>query len=629
MTGILSKQLVDARFWTSVHCLCRKRVGAAFERLQTNRVNGEAMSTHDFDSPVPGGRALRFDRYVLDLDRGCLLLEGSEIALRPKTFAVLNYLVKSCGRLVSKDELFAAVWPKIAVTDDALVQSIGELRRALGDDGARLIKTIPRRGYRFESKVSVVGSVGEALANAAPVAAASPDAARSSRLGARIGLFASFGLAVLLAGMLWAGVATEWKFLNVPGYANRSTTKSLETGAKPAIAILPFANRSDDSARDYFADGLTQDVINALGRFSELTVMSWNAVFPYKGKAASPGEIARSLSVRYQVEGSVLRTSERLRVTAQLVGIDGRVLWSARFDEALADLFALQDKITTQIAGALAIRVTEIEQRRVFAKPTGSLEAYEYVLRARPAFQRPARADLAEARVLLRRAIALDPNYAAAYAALAETYHVATVMGWAESPTETLSRAEELANKALSINDSEVRARIILGRVHIFHQRYEQAKMEMDRAIAINPNDALGLAGRGNLLMWSGQTAAAIETLELAQRIDPELNAIDRTALSLAYYLKGRYDAAIEEAQLNVRRTASANFSWVVLAAAYAQQDRADDAARAATTIRRLDPTFDPRDFGSKFLKPADLERLRDGLRKAGLYAEAGPRSDQ
>jgi TolB-like protein/DNA-binding winged helix-turn-helix (wHTH) protein/cytochrome c-type biogenesis protein CcmH/NrfG len=584
------------------------------------------MTTHDFDSPAQmEAKRRRFDRYVLDLDRGSLLLDGNEIALRPKTFAVLRYLIENCGRLVSEDELFAAVWPNIAVTDDALVQSIGELRRALGDDGARLIKTIPRRGYRFESDVSVVDLVGQPSADALSVAAASPDAARPLKSGARIGLFAAFGIAVLLAGMLWAGIATEWKFFNAPGYANRSTPNSVEINAKPAIAILPFASQDNDPARDYFADGLTQDIINALGRFSELTVMSWNAAFPYKGKAASPGEIARNLAVRYQVEGSVLRTADRVRVTAQLVDVDGRVLWSARFDEALADLFALQDKITIHIAGVLAIRVTEIEQRRVLAKPTESLEAYEYVLRARPALQRPARADLVEARVLLRRAIALDPNYAAAYAALAETYHVAAVMGWAESPADTLSRAEELANKALSINDSEVRAHIILGRVHIFHQRYEQAKAEMDRAIAINPNDALGLAGRGNLLMWLGETDAAIEVLELARRIDPELNTVDRNALSLAYYLKGRYAAAIEEAKLNLRRTTGANFSRIVLAAAYAEHSQADDAARVVAEVRRLDPTFDPREFGSKFLRPADLEHLRDGLRKAGLDA-APPR---
>jgi tetratricopeptide (TPR) repeat protein len=308
-------------------------------------------------------------------------------------------------------------------------------------------------------------------------------------------------------------------------------------------------------------------------------------------------------------------------VTAQLVDADGRVLWSARFDEPLADLFALQDKITTQIAGALAIRVTEVEQRRVLAKPTQNLEAYDYVLRARPALQRPARAEIVNARALLQRAIALDPNYAAAYAGLAETYFTATSMGWSESPTETLSRAEEAANKALSLDESDVRARVILGRIHLFYHRYAPAQAEIDRAIAINPSDAHGLAGRGNFRMWLGQTDAAIEDLELARRIDPELNAMDRFALSLAYYLKGRYDAAIEEAKVNLRRTEGASFSRVLLAAAYAQHGEAEEAARVVAAIRRLDPTFDPQEFGSKFLQPADLDRLRDGLRKAGLAA--------
>jgi tetratricopeptide (TPR) repeat protein len=364
---------------------------------------------------------------------------------------------------------------------------------------------------------------------------------------------------------------------------------------------------------------VTQDIINALGRFSALTVMSWNAVLPYKGKPASPAEIGNRLGVRYQVEGSVRHTGDSVRVVAQLVGTDGRVLWSAPFNEALADVFALQDKITTEITGALAIRVTQFEQRRVFAKPTESLEAYDYVLRARPAFQRPTRASNVEARALLRRATELDPNYAAAYAALAETYHIAVSWGWAESPTAFLSRAQEMATKALSLDDSEVRARIVLGRIHISYNRYEQAKAEMDRAIAINPNDAHGLAGRGGILMWLGQTDAAIEALELAQRLDPELNAIDRFALSLAYYLKRRYGAAVEQAEINIGKSEGAYFSSAVLAAAYAQQGRSEDAARVASAIRRVDPTFDPETFGSKFLNPADVEHLRDGLRKAGL----------
>jgi adenylate cyclase len=562
------------------------------------------MSADSADSPGPTrARRLYFAPYLLDLDRGSLLLDDKEIALRPKTFAVLHYLVENSGRLVSKDELFAAVWPDIAVTDDALVQSIGELRRALGDDGARLIRTVPRRGYRFEADVSTARPADTA-APREPAAVPTTARTRPSLRWAT-----ALALALLVAtGVAWAG----WRFWSEP-------PRSAALGARPAIAVLPFRSQSDDPARDYVADGLTQDIVNALGRFSELTVMSWNAVLPYKEKPASPAEIARDLGVRYEVEGSVRQGGDRVRVTAQLVDTDGRVLWSGQFDEALADLLVLQSKITTEITGALAIRVTQVEQRRVLAKPTDSLEAYDYVLRARPALQHPTRAGTVEARSLLRRAIALDPHYAAAYAELAETYYLAVSMGWAESPAALLGQAEEMANKALSLDESDVRAHVILGRIHIFYHRYDRAKAEIDRAIAINPSDAHGLAGRGNILMWSGQTDQAIASLELAQRIDPELNAIDRFALSLAYYLNRRYDAAIEQAEVNLRKTPGANFSRVVLAAAYAEHGQAAEAARVVTAIRRLDPTFDAQDFGSKFLKPADLEQLRDGLRKAGL----------
>ena len=565
------------------------------------------MTTPDVEALTPKqATRLRFGRYVLDLDRGSLLLEGNEVALRPKTFAVLRHLVANPGRLVSKEELFAAVWPNLVITDDALVQSIGELRRALGDDGTRLIKTIPRRGYRFEAEVSVLAATAGSAPQAPPPTAEPQAAARW-----RPGLLA-VALAVLLAAALWVG--TEGRF----------GMRSPYPGAKPAIAVLPFVDHSDEPGREYFADGLTQDIINGLGRFSALTVVSWNAVFPYKNKAMSPKKVGNDLTVAYVVEGSVRRVAEQVRVSAQLVDTrHGQVVWSARFDEPLADVFALQDRITAEIVGALAIRVTQIEQRRVFAKPTASLEAYDYVLRARPALLRPTRAEIAEARNLLRRAIELDPGYAAAHAALAETYYIATSMGWAESPTAFMDRAEQSALRALALDSAEVRARVILGRIHIFHQRYQEAEAEIERAIAINPNDARSLAGRGNILMWLGRTDAAIEALERAQRIDPDLSPIDRFALGVAYYLKRRYDAAIEQAELNLRGAEGASFSRVVLAAAYAQLGRAGDAARAAREVRRTDPTFDPQEFGTKFLSPADLEHLRNGMRKAGLGDKA------
>jgi DNA-binding winged helix-turn-helix (wHTH) protein len=251
-------------------------------------------------------RRLQFDRYILDLDRGCLLLDGNEIALRPKTFAVLHHLIENSGRLVSKDELFAAVWPNIAITDDALVQSVGELRRALGDDGLRLIKTIPRRGYRFEPAVSVIGPVEQPMADVTPDAPhddpQAPEPAIRARawslfawsLTGRRGLFATFALVILVAGATLLTAASDWTFLG--NLRRGEQSKRVEAGAKPVIAILAFLNQSGDLTREYFADGLTQDIINALGRFSGLTVMSWNAVLPYKGKPSSPEDIRRGLA---------------------------------------------------------------------------------------------------------------------------------------------------------------------------------------------------------------------------------------------------------------------------------------------------------------------------------------------
>jgi len=571
-----------------------------------------SKTMHNAESAAPtGSNRLRFDRYVLDLDRGCLLLDGNEIALRPKTFAILRHLIENPGRLVSKDELFAAVWPNLAISDDVLVQSIGELRRAFSDDGPRLIRTVPRRGYRFESDVSDASAVitpglpsNDTTPRAHTISVTDVPPAPVTR--SPTGLFVGLAIVALIVTGVAFSVGTDW--LSTESQRPGSRSPATTIGAKPTVAVLPLVDQSDDRAREYFADGLTQDIINALGRFSSLTVMSWNAVFPYKEKPASPEVLRQRLAVRYLIEGSVRRSGERVRVNAQLVDTsNGQVLWSSRFDEALVDVFALQNTIIGEIVGALATRITQLEQRRVLTKPTESLEAYDYVLRARPALLRPTRANTVEARTLLRRAIDLDANYAAAYAALAETYFIAVSLGWAESPALFLNRAEELSAKALSLDASDVRARVILGRLHIFHQRYKQAETEIERAIATNPNDAQALAGRGNILMWLGQTDAAVTALELAQRIDPDLNPFDRFALSLAYYLQRRYDAAVELAELNLRETAGANASRILLAVELAQQKRAADAARVVAEIRRTDPTFDPREFGTKFLNAADL----------------------
>jgi adenylate cyclase len=549
---------------------------------------------------------LRFDRFVLDLERGCLLSDGAEVALRPKTFGVLRYLAENPGRLVSKEDLFAAVWPQLVVTDDTLVQSIGELRRALGDDGARLIKTLPRRGYRFDAAVSPVDDASQlATARVSPSRTARPNRRRNISI-------AALALGVLLA-VLYLGFASDWR---MPGTA---VTSERAPGAKATIAILPLRIEGNDATHDYFAEGLTQDIINAMGRFPELTVMSWNAVYPYKREPAAPSRVARDLGVQYQVEGSVLRTAERIRVNARLVDDKGRVHWTGRVDERVEDLFALQDRITRDIAGALAVNVTRIEAKRAASKSPQSLEAYDYVLRARSLVQRPTRAGSVEARELLRRAIEIDPSSAPAHAVLGHTHYLAVAMGWSQSPAQSLARAEEEARQALALDPGQTRAYVTLAHVHLLHNRHAEAAEELQRALAINPSDAYALAGRGNVLMWIGETRTAIENLEHALRIDPSLDAIDRIALGIAYYLDGRYDRSIEQLETNLRAGTGANPTRVMLAAAYARQGRDEDAAKMAATVRVSDPTFDPATFGSKLRNPEHLEALRAGLRKAGL----------
>jgi adenylate cyclase len=533
---------------------------------------------------------LIFDRFVLDLARGTLSSQGVDIPLRPKTFAVLTHLATHPNRLVAKEELFSAVWPGLVVTDDSLVQSIGELRRALGDAGSRIITTVPRRGYRFES---------------VPVSEERRGSTKPHPWRFRPLYAVLAPLALVLA------LAVAWLV------AGRDPATVTATDSRPGIAVLPF-DAGEGPSREYLADGLTQDLIDALGRFSALTVMSWNAVAPYKNKEAPPDDVARTFGVRYQVEGGLRVSDQDVRVSVRLVDAGGRVLWARSFDEATGNLGGLKERIARDIVGALALRVTELERRRVAAKP-GNFDAYELDLRARPALQRPTRGGIVEARALLREAIARDPGYAAAHSALGESFHVALSMGWAESPDAYWSRVAAAANAALALDADDVRAHVLLARHELAYNRYPDARRHIDRAIAINPNDADALGGRGNILVWSGRADDAIDSLELAQRIDPGLNAFDRFALALAYYVKGNYAGCVAQARRNLVHDSGAHFNRPLLAAAHAQLGEGEEAARVVAEVRRTDPTFDASAFGNKFRDAADLARLRAGLAKAGF----------
>ena len=378
---------------------------------------------------TPTQKILQFGRFALNPNTASLTYAGEAVALRPKSFDVLLYLARNSGRVVPKDELMQFVWPNIFVTDNSLVQCISEIRDSLADDAQVILKTVARRGYLF---AAAVVELDEARA-------LHPAQADAGHSGERIsaGLFASRATgtagrrrlymysAALIAGLaILAGAGAAWwssrPAVDVATSLAPGSTRGREPDpARVSIAVLPFVALGEPSTDDYFAVGLTEDIIAALGRFSELTVLSQKAVMPYKGKNPSPEDIGRKLNVRYIANGSIRRSQERIRVAIQLTDTaDGRLLWADQYDRELAGIFAIQDDITRRIAGALAVRLTNVEEARAAAKPPGKLEAYDLVLGGRDLLSRLNRSATSKARLMFERAVALDPNYASAYVGL-------------------------------------------------------------------------------------------------------------------------------------------------------------------------------------------------------------------
>lgn len=398
-----------------------------------------------------------------------------------------------------------------------------------------------------------------------------------------------------------------------------SPNLSAPVAEQMSIAVLPFINQSGDAAQAYFSDGLTEDVITALGRFSSLTVMARNAVFAYKGKNENPADIGRALAVRYIVEGSVRRDGRRIRVNARLIeAASSRLLWSQRYDESLTDVFAVQDEISHNVAGALAVKLTRAEQQRVMDKPTKSLDAYDFVLRGREQFWRAKRSSNRQAREYFNLSIEADPTYADAYAWLGRAYLEVAEAGWAEDPNQPVERALQLGRKALSIDPDNVNGLSLIAATHAFRTEYDQALAASDRLLTINRSDADALFGRSFVLLWIGRIDEAVRTGEMALRFEPNARVAAIFHLGLAYYEAHRHEDAVRILEQGAARYAGNSYLYAVLAAAYAQLDRPAEAAKALQTLRRLNPFFDVRTFGSRFRNPAHHAYLTEGLLKAG-----------
>ncbi len=390
--------------------------------------------------------------------------------------------------------------------------------------------------------------------------------------------------------------------------------------AKPSIAVLPFDNLNKDPKEDYFSEGITKDIVNDLSKFQNLLVIDSGAVSGDQGNSASIEEVSRKLGVRYVLEGSVLKSGERVRINAQLIdSATGQHLWAERFDEATKNIWNIQDEITGHIVRTLALRITEIEQQRVLQKSTDNLEAYEFTLRGRALIARQSRSENFEARKMFRRAIELDSNYATAYAGLGWTFFETVQWGWTGSPQEAVRKAHDLSQKALSLEAANVYGRRLLASIYALRRQHELALIESERLIAINPNDAGSFAQQGMALIWLGRPEGAILALERALRFDPDLPPHVFWHLGLAYYLNERYGDSATVLQRNIGRKTDPFWDYLLLAAVYGQMDRTEEAARAAEAVRRIDPRYKRLMRFEQFKNPADVARVDEGLRKAGL----------
>jgi adenylate cyclase len=390
--------------------------------------------------------------------------------------------------------------------------------------------------------------------------------------------------------------------------------------AHASIAVLPLEALGAEGGSDYFADGLTEDIISALGRFRDLSVMSLGAVFAYKGKHPPPAEVGRDLKVRYVVEGFIRRGPERIRVSVSLTDTNrSALLWSEKYEAEPKDIFVVQDQITRRISGALALRVTSLELASSAAKPPNNLEAYDLVLRGRALMSRLTRSANAQARDLFERAIALDPNYAPAYVGLGTVDLISVLQGWTQFPGEALERAGDLARKAIELDDLNPAAHALLGDLTVRSGDYDRARDELRRAIELNGSDAESYAHLVAVLLWRGDIAGAIAAGELLSQFQPDIPVATGFELGVAYILGDRGEDAVRILERAVDRNPGNLYSNVMLAVAYATVGRQQEAERQAKNVRQRFPTF-PRDqFGSALRDPALRAKLDHALEKAGL----------
>jgi DNA-binding winged helix-turn-helix (wHTH) protein/TolB-like protein/Flp pilus assembly protein TadD len=583
--------------------------------------------------------------------------DGRVVPLTPKPFDTLLYLVQHSGTVLDKDELMRAVWPDTVVEENNLSQSISALRRALGEKPGqhRYIVTVPGRGFRFVAAVSMSG--GDDSKN-------KPEAASSSAASSTVAAtqtarptFASRRRLQIIAVVLLLAVVLSlagFLFWHARIRSTGVSPSSPSTTLIKTIAVLPFKPLVPNEQDQALEMGMADTLIAKLSNSSEIIVRPISAVRGYGGLDQDPQSAGRALNVDAVLDGSIHRQADRIRVTARLLNVlSGKQIWSGQFDEKMTDIFTVQDSISERVTAALALKLTGAEQARLKRRDTENIDAYQLCLRGRYFLSKRRPEALKQALEYFQQAIALDANYALAYANLADTYGFLSNAEYGETPPkEVIPKAKVAAQRAIAIDDTLAEAHAALGRTLGFERDWEGAGRELRRAIQLDPNNADGLryysvylarmgnldeavaearrawqiepgaAGRMMVLGWihyyRREYDQAIEQCQQALDIDQNFYSA-RLKLGMAYVQKGMFDQAITELQKSVEQSGRNARHLAFLGYAYALSGRRDQAKQVLTELenRSAQNPFCFYGIGLIHLGLGDKQSALDWLEKA------------
>jgi TolB-like protein/cytochrome c-type biogenesis protein CcmH/NrfG len=520
-----------------------------------------------------------FADQTLDTDRRELSRGRDRVAIEPQVFDLLVYLLENRDRVVSKDDLIASIWDGRIVSESTLTSRINAARKAVGDSGRdqKLIRTFSRKGFRF------VGTL------------------RSQQAGGQLPEPAAHAAADA-------------------GEAMRSVLPPLD---RPAIAVLPFTNMSDEPEQEYFSEGISEDIITALSKLRWFYVIARNSSYIYRGKAVHIQRVGEELGVGYIVEGSVRKEGNRVRITAQLNNVStGMQIWSEHYDRSIADVFAVQDEITQAIVAAIEPQLYAAENFRAQRKAPDSMDAWDLVMRALSHYWRVTRQDNMVTQALLEKAISIDPNYGQALGLLAASHMFCAHMGWADI-ADAIPIGERAALAAIRADSEDPWAHHALATVYLFTRCFDDSLAEFELALRLNPSFAPARGYYGVALAYCGRweegDLAARQALRLSPR-DP-FAAVYCGVVAYAQFMGGNYDEAIRMSREALRQRADFVGAHRVLAASAGMAGVKEVAEAALLELRRAQPNVSLAWIEQQipFKRDIDRERYLDGFRRAGL----------